>query len=110
MYYSKPLSLFVIFLLSFIAAVYTQEPWDNDEPFLRKMDYSERCNETFCALPCEGAAPPPVCPVNTPQCKSGCACIHDCDNNRIVCFMTKHCLEIRRFFTKRRKILPSTEM
>ncbi|KAJ0177927.1 hypothetical protein K1T71_006800 [Dendrolimus kikuchii] len=66
-------------------------------------DFEPHCNYAVCSDPCEGAAPPPVCPSKQVFCPSGCACYSECGTATIICYMTKHCQEIKRLFTRKKK-------
>ncbi|XP_026732085.1 uncharacterized protein LOC113496899 [Trichoplusia ni] len=74
------------------------------ETIIRQPIVLDNCNMTECAPPCPGAAPPVECPANVPYCHFGCACYTNCDIGVVTCFQIRDCLEVRRFFTKRRRI------
>ncbi|KAI8420722.1 hypothetical protein MSG28_007948 [Choristoneura fumiferana] len=61
------------------------------------------CSVAQCSLPCRGAAPPPSCPDTIPQCASGCACMADCEQQAIVCFETKHCVQRKKYYARTMK-------
>lgn len=61
------------------------------------------CSVAQCSLPCRGAAPPSTCPETIPKCASGCACMADCEQQAIVCFETKHCVQMKKYYARTMK-------